>query len=242
MEIITDKSFKYDIQELVPTSDEFILVKGFYDTTFFITYGGNTKDSLDRIISDDQYIYQIYKVNENNSIKAVNMKRNNLMLFHGTDKESATGILKEGFKNSKRGWFGQGVYLTDCSNNAYWYSTVACARDCDSDSFNFIFVNEVLESEKLETLIFDSPECRKDVDNILTRPFTKHMYKLSPQLCKENYKEDFLGRQYRNVSVHNDSTIDEYVAAENVTIPRYLIVQKEEATENLSDLYELVLI
>ena len=33
MDIITDKSFKYDHEKLDPASDEFIFVKHFYNTT-----------------------------------------------------------------------------------------------------------------------------------------------------------------------------------------------------------------
>ena len=33
----------------------------------------------------------------------------NLMLYHGTSEKGATGILKKGFRNSEKGWFGKGV-------------------------------------------------------------------------------------------------------------------------------------
>ena len=52
---------------------------------------------------------------ENNLIKAGKAKSNNLMLFHGTKQKFTSGILKEGFKNSTNGWYGQGVYMTLCS-------------------------------------------------------------------------------------------------------------------------------
>ena len=161
-------------------------------------------------------------MNENNPIKTVNEKRNNLMLFHGTNKNAVTGILKEGFKNSKRGWFGQGVYMSDCSNIARTYSE-QYNRD-GGDSSHYMFVNEVLGSDKLEVFEYDRITNRNDVDTELTHPFEKHMCKLSRKLIEDNYKKDLLGRKYRNVVVDINSYKDEYVADESVTIPSYLIV------------------
>ena len=146
MNIPTDKNFKYDLEKLDCASDEFILVKGFFE----ITYENRYSKLINKCASCSEYsdhilkIFHIYKVNENNPIKAVNEKRNNLMLFHGTNKKGVTGILKEGFKNSKRGWFGQGVYMSDCSNIARTYSE-QYNRD-GGDSSHYMFVNEVLGS------------------------------------------------------------------------------------------------
>ena len=64
------------------------------------------------------------------------------MLYHGTSQKGVTGILKEGFRNSEKGWFGKGVYMTDCSHTALKYFSMA-----EKYSYNrYIFVNEVLES------------------------------------------------------------------------------------------------
>ena len=101
MEMINKEGFKYNIEELVSTSDEFIIVKEFYDTTLEITDGKHENHSDGKIRSDDQLIYQIYKVNENNPTTTGIKKSNNIMLFHGTSENSATRILKDGFKNSE---------------------------------------------------------------------------------------------------------------------------------------------
>ena len=53
---------------------------------------------------------------------SVNEKRNNLMLFHGTNDKGVESILKKGFKYSEKSWFGKGVYMTDCSTVAVSYS------------------------------------------------------------------------------------------------------------------------
>ena len=53
-------------------------------------------------------VAHLYKVNERNLVKNEGKKSNNLMLYHGTNQKGVTGILKEGFRNSEKGWFGKG--------------------------------------------------------------------------------------------------------------------------------------
>ena len=218
MVIITDKSFKYNLEKLDSASDEFILVNVFFATT--------------KVSTDDCFDYlpevtdlTIYKVNENNPIKSVEGKRNNLMLFHGTSRKGAAGILKEGFKNSKSGWYGKGVYMTECSDVAFSYSLQHNNRVDYT-----IFVNEVLESTKLQT--FEIVNITGDIDTPLENPFKKHIDKSSPQATEENYKEDHKGRKYRNIGHDSRSICDEYVAEEGVTIPRYLIIFEAKIKKN----------
>ena len=90
-------------------------------------------------------VAHMYKVNERNIVKTEGKKSNNSMLYHGTSEKGVTGILKEGFRNSEKGWFGKGVYMTDCSEIALNYN-----KKFNVFAHNFYtFVNEVLESEKL---------------------------------------------------------------------------------------------
>ena len=67
-----------------------------------------------------------------------------------------------------------------------------------------------------------------DEDNTaeLTHPFEKHVKRGSPQPTKEDYKEDVLGRRYRNLEIDGKSVFDEFVAEAKVTVPRYLIALK----------------
>ena len=221
MAIITDKSFKYDLEKLDSTSDEFMLVNDFFATTKVCT--SNRFHYLPEVKD-----LRIYKVIENNPIKSVGGKRNNLMLFHGTTRTRAAGILKEGFKNSKRGWYGKGVYMTECSEVAFSYSLLNTVDYT-------IFVNEVLESEKLQT--FEIGYVTGDIDTPLENPFNKHIHTSSPQVTEENYKEDHNGRKYRNIGHDDRSICDEYVAAEGVTIPRYLILFEDKRRITLFNHY-----
>ena len=221
MNIKTENNFKYNYEKLDPASEEFKILKGVYFTTKTSTACNVTYKMTKEI--------QIYKVFRADQIKTVNKKSNNLMLFHGTSKEGVTGILKEGFRNSEKGWFGKGVYMTDSSETAFHYS-----RHSDwSARYYYVFVNEVLESEKLRT--FTKPKYNNNVDTLPRHQFEKHFFKSSPQPTEEeDYVVDSEGRRYVNTPMRG--IFDEYVARARVTIPRYLIVPevKQEYLANKS--------
>ena len=98
MNFKTTKRFKYDVKRLSTESDEFKRVKVFFDDCRYSKYF-RKKFTVEN--------FQIFKVNENNPDKTLNENRNNLMLFHGTKEENVSKILKNGFKNSEKGWYGK---------------------------------------------------------------------------------------------------------------------------------------
>ena len=232
MDVLSGNNPKFNLQRLDCTSDEYKFIKEFYDTTsggstYGVSYGSDAK-------------FLIYKVNENNPTSAVYVKCNNLMLFHGTKVEGADGILKNGFENSKQGWHGEGVYMTDCGRVGLDYSeynVFGSFKDHVYDYIEdhgcyylkitnknlFIFVNEIFGSEKLQTFEFDKTMEQEFIDTPLKHPFNKHIEKNSPQINKDDYKGDVEGRLYRNIAVEGASISDEFVADASVTIPRYLI-------------------
>ena len=217
MDIQTDKSYKYDYEKLDPASEEFNFLNETFMSTFL--FKGNTGTE----------VAHIYKVNERNIVKTAVKPVSNLMLYHGTSEKGATGILKEGFRNSEKGWFGKGVYMTDCSDTAIDYS-----KNLDVNAHNFyIFVNEVLESETLQTFTFDyDVVCeRGDVNTQPKHYFEKYFCNWSRQPTKEDYIIDFEGRRY--VNTPKRSLNDEYIAEASFTIPRYLIVLKMKQTRQI---------
>ena len=216
MEIVTDKSFKYSLTGLGFESEEFNFIKDFFYLTTCPVGSFTTMYQVKN--------FSIYKVTENNQTKIEDDKRNNLMLLHGTKKTGATGILKTGFRNSERGWFGKGVYMTECSDVAFDYS-----NPNGSKLLSYIFVNEVLESEKLQTSTFDDDPWdmlnnKEDNTDERLNPFEKHIRPYSPQPKAEDYREDLLGGKYRNIKIDGLNQLDEFVADDKITIPRYLIV------------------
>ena len=222
MNIVTDKTFKYNLERLDLNTREFDFIKNF----FYLTTDPN--ESFDT--QYDVEGFDIYKVVENGPTKTEEEKSNNLMLFHGTkNKDHATGILKEGFRNSESGYFGKGVYMTECSCTAFDYTGVRLNDVKGTEFLNYVFVNEVSGSEKIQTFTFtigDALDMDEDNTAELTHPFEKHVKRHSPQPTEEDYKEDMLGRRYRNLEIHGESVLDEFVADAKVTIPRYLIALK----------------
>ena len=214
MEIITVERWKYNLQSLETVSDEFKLVKGVLYEDIYLRRKNN---------------FHLYKVVENSPESGTDEdKSNNLMLFHGTDERGVEGILQNGFKNSKEGYFGEGVYLTESVSVAYWYP---------HSFFHFykkkhiIFVNEVLGSEKLKLEFNENYWRLKDVSTPIEIPLTKYMEKSSVKKCEENYIKDPKRRRYRNVQVDMSSYKDEFVADCNVVLPRYLVVYQYDNTK-----------
>ena len=208
MDIITNKSYKFGVSRLQPESEEFKTVKEFFDKSRIF----ENVPAMEPIFN-----FCLFKVFEYRPTKVKH--QNNLMLLHGTSENFVNGILKNGFLNSKNGWYGKGVYMTDCVNIARTYSKAKCFS-----KYQCIFVNEVLESEKLQIIKFESILSIKDVNNVADIcQFHKHINRKSPQPAETDYKKDSLGRKYRNVACDFKNIQDEYVARSEVTIPRYLI-------------------
>ena len=220
----TEKGYQYKCEKLDCDSVEHKIVKDFFDIT--TTTSTSYRQKFLEIASFD-----VYKIIESNPTKMLKEKRNNLMLFQGTNSKGVEGILTEGFKNSTKGWFGKGVYMTDYSYTANSYcSWDIYMTDCSGTaavhcgSFNennYIFVNEVLESDSLKTIKHSRNEDMFDCDFKPENPFERHIFQESQKLNENDFKKDTLGRKYRNVAV---SVEDKYLADESLVVPRYLIV------------------
>ena len=215
MEIITDNNWKYKVQLLETTSNEYKFVENIFKT--------HTTDSF--FVNSDKF--RFYKVVEQNAKRKNNEeKSNNLMLFHGTNKRGVHGILQNGFRNSKEGFYGQGVYMTEYVTTALMYSFTIFLKYC-------VFVNEVLESEKIKTEYVGSFSnlFLDDVPTPIKNPFTKYVIKSNVKSLDENYIQDPKGRKYRNVLADNPNCRDEFVADSKVVIPRYLMLYEVETSK-----------
>ena len=82
-----DKNWKYDIQKLNSSSNEYKIVMNFFLTTLLPLFSCFKT-------------FEVYKVIEKGTAVKVEEKSNNLMLFYGTSNAGANGILQNGFKNS----------------------------------------------------------------------------------------------------------------------------------------------
>ena len=217
---------KYKCEKLGVDSDEWKTIRDFFNRT--------TANSTKWEYSPG---FNVYKIMETSPSKQLEEKRNNLMLFHGTNIKGVEGILKEGYKNSKIGWFGKGVYMTDCPNTAWNYSNGksmavtsgnAATFFSSFDENTYIFVNEILDSGSLKIIKHSknsNNERMFDRDFKPKHMFERHVFGVSQKLTEKDFKKDDLGRKYRNVAIKNGSEVDEYVADESIVLPRYLIVR-----------------
>ena len=112
--------------------------------------------------------------------------------------------------------------MTGCLNVECGY-TQNKTKASSKSHLTTIFVNELLESEKLKVIKFKTILGNIDTSEELHQ-FHKHHNIKSPQPSEKDYKKDTLGRRYRNFPVTGHHVFDEYVARDSVTIPRYLIV------------------
>ena len=119
--------------------------------------------------------------------------------------------------------------MTECLDVAFGY-TQNEKKDSSKRPRSTIFVNEVLESEKLKVMKFKTIFGNDDTSEELYQ-FHKHHHEKSPQPSEEDYKKDSLGRRYRNFPITGRHLFDEYVARDSVTIPRYLIVFQPQVEE-----------
>ena len=175
----------------------------------------------------------IFEVVERNSDESNVQKRCNPMFFHGTNCDSSVGILKNGFKNSERGFFGAGLYMTECFDVAIGYS------ECKSwpQTSTFVYVNEVLTSEDPKTHTFSFYSNIDDVEKPLESKFCKHRHFNSPDATSNDYKWDEIGRKYRKTGLSKWSACDEFVADSSLVKPRYLIRLEAKANEDVLNKY-----
>ena len=221
------KTNKYKRDELNCDSDEYKLVKSFYETNISTQV---LAPVIRPVVAPDNV--KVHKISENYPTTKLDEKRNNLMLFHGTSETNVDGILNKGFINSVGGRFGKGVYMTEDSSVASGHSLKKTSSNTDRSMCNrFIFVNEVLESEKLQFIKYKFSQSR-NFDAKPDHKFEKHVIN-DRKIATDEYKKDAQGRRYRNTANNRlfqqgntriYPALDVFLADESLVIPRFLIV------------------
>ena len=102
---------------------------------------------------DSRITYKIYRVEATKKPlqESKDSESSSLLLLHGTKGPRVEGILKEGFKPSKSGSFGPGVYLTDSFNYAFDYGNCFVNDEGVPKNLSYLFVNKVREISKNKT-------------------------------------------------------------------------------------------
>ena len=176
----------------------------------------------------------IYKINEDTKQNSKVNHKNKLLLWHGTGSKNFEGIMKEGFLNSKYGWFGGGkVYLTESSDKAISYSY---RKNLYSKSEkNYIFLAEICTEHALTTEKFHR-HCQQ-IDPI-QHPFTRFAHIRSPEFnLSKNFGYDDEERRYRKTQVDKWSSADEFLIDASHVTPRFLFVLDTNTNTEQDDKY-----
>ena len=205
---------EYIVEEMESTSDDYKLIK---------------KSFEDTIRNCTVETHKIYRVKERDSDEKSKRKSDNMLLFHGTNRKNAVGILEKGFKPSSWGLYGPGVYLTASPNTAHNYSVWKTSQHkVKSSGLPFvekqivllsIFVNEILQSNKLKVR---NNRNYKQKSTQFAR-YVNGNTKKAKKDSDETYEKDSNGRKIKTSRANERDDWNHYVCHENVVIPRYLI-------------------
>ena len=189
---------KYIVEEMESSNDDYKLIKKSFEGTIDATkYNVET--------------HKIYRVNERNSGEKQQQKSDNMLLFHGTNRKNAIGILEEGFRPSTNGRYGPGVYHTSVPDTAHFYSfsgTNLYKIENNGEEQNVllcVFVNEILDLEKL----------KKGTKYIVNGTGKNDLYK--------TFEKDSNGRKIRTFQTVGRDYFSHCVCNKKFVIPRYFI-------------------
>ena len=152
--------------------------------------------------------------------------KDNLMLFHGTTDTNSWGILQKGFRISKKenGYFGAGLYMTECSDVAMLYSNLSNSNKKPSENLLYVFLCEVLNSKEMQTISFAKYEPQTDP---IQHAFTRYAHLNSPKPTENDFIHDEKGRRYRYTPISNYSMDDEFMVQDASFVkPRFLFELK----------------
>ena len=221
---LCDVGWKYNLRPVRSTTEKYKFLIQSFNSSIVKDYGPlHTLEEM-----------QIYQVRETNleNVSDKNNNKNNVVLYHGTSFDNSAGILQNGFRISQRGHYGQGVYLTECTDLAIHYSRRQ-NNISGSNEKNYVFMNEVVTKKHLITCVFPIPP--KSKTSPLTYSFTKYYFKRSINENKKHYIFDSNGLKYRSSPVNIWSSMDEYVTAADSLKPRYLFEFKSNIIQRRYD-------
>ena len=223
-----DKHSKYILEEMESTNDDYKLIKKSFKCAMYNWY--------------TRYKYKahkIYRVKQRITDETGEKKSDNMLLYHGTSFDGAVGVLEKGYKASTGGTYGPGVYLSASPSCSVSYSVNKTSRhgyyhgiisNSKKSSFTVkqkqllnVFVNEVLESEKLKVV-----KCHW---NEPYSSYYSHKYQFARYIddetkekrTNETYEKDSNGREIKTSRAKIRDEYGHYVCLENLVIPRYVI-------------------
>ena len=198
----------YALQEMLSTNDDYTLIKKCFEASI----PNSDKANISKV-------YRVVKRGETSD-----QKSENLMLFHGTGRVNSIRILEEGFKPSIQGKHGPGVYLTESSSCAVMYSFFKSLSNSGlNDKLRFLFLNEILESEKIEEIVIEKV-VTDNTANPRKNQFEKYVIRGTAQKhSDDNNEQDSNDRKLRTHAPSAEEWNNYFVCHEKFVVPRYLI-------------------
>ena len=188
----------YNLEVLSDAQDDFQLIK-----TSFLSTSSCRQIKLK--------IERIFKVHPKQKTKKPDdFEGDNILLFHGTPSKNVPGILQYGFKSSKTGRFGPGVYHSN-----FFLMCHAYANKYFYDDSYFYFINEIPRKYITEIRNEDCNGSKKLPEYYCNKY-------VSSQNQKELYVPDSNG-SFINIAQDDTSDVPIFVASSNIAIPKYLV-------------------
>ena len=213
LKFINNQTSLYNLEILSEKHDDFQLI----NTSFRITSS---------CCLNDLKIERICRVHPKHPTKKKeDIKSDNILLFHGTSHKNVPGILLDGFKSSKTGRFGPGVYHSNFFSMCQAYGKNK--YNLNDDSY-FYFINEIPRKYLTKIREEDYNGCKKLPE------FYCHKY-LSNQNHKELYVPDSNG-SFINIAEDDTGAVPMFVASSNIVIPKYLVHAKHGMEELVNSL------
>ena len=182
---------------------------------------------------------KLYKIDQNVAKKDVVQHKGNLMLMHGTQIKHLESILNQGFMSSQSGLHGQGLYMTNCIDEALAYCEMY--RDDEENKYfrkSCVFLNEVLHSSQVVNKVFPKYSALNRNANPVPTNLTHHYHISSSLQTKHDYACDQHERLYRKSSVSKWGHCNCFVVNAEMVRPRYILVMKTSV--NMGNLLSLL--
>ena len=167
----SSESFNYKLKSLNNDDSDYKVLESTFSLNDQAKGVPSLNDFMDQLVSNNEKqnkSFKIYKVipTDTTSTEPNTSNCSKVHLLHGTKSQNVEGILRTGFKPSKSGLYGPGVYLTNSVEVAHRYGTCFAQEKGIVKKFRYLFVNKVDCTNVLSPKnVFDNPKSYKEYLN-----------------------------------------------------------------------------
>ena len=215
--ILTSREFvgKYEVKNLHYTDSDYSRLKKSLQLKKWRESG----------LVENQRTFKLHRVVQTTVPKTPpGLKTSSLLLLHGTKAENVNKILRDGFKPSTEGKYGCGVYHTNCSEYASYYSDCYRYENNSIKKMTYLFVNKVQETAAPKT--FSGLAYKKKYP--VLKIFNERTTDVATIDRNERYKQDSM----ENKIIKGTFKVDPkerniFLAHPDVVVPSYLVEMEE---------------